>query len=158
LIEDYAAILLKKILTPFPVGYVDLQSPAGLINNVIVFNYDGKVFASDEARMLAEMKDDTFCLGSLDTHSYQEIFYGEKARWIAQVWTNEGLAGCSECAFQAYCGADPVFHHATQGDAYGYRPTSGFCRKNMELIRYLIELMNTTPEINRVFRRWISQS
>ncbi len=36
--EDYATIILKKILTPFPVGYVDLNSPTGSITNVIVFN------------------------------------------------------------------------------------------------------------------------
>ena len=30
--EDYATIILKKILTPFPVGYVDLNSPSGSIH------------------------------------------------------------------------------------------------------------------------------
>jgi His-Xaa-Ser system radical SAM maturase HxsB len=77
--EEYATIILKKILTPFPVGYVDLQSPAGMINNVIVFNYDGKVYATDEARMLAETNDFTFQLGDLQINTYEEIFYGEKA-------------------------------------------------------------------------------
>ena len=54
-----------------------MQLPSGAINNAIVFNYNGKVYASDESRMLAEQKDDTFCLGSLDTYTYEEIFYGE---------------------------------------------------------------------------------
>jgi His-Xaa-Ser system radical SAM maturase HxsB len=154
--EDYATIILRKILTPFSVGYVDLQSPAGLVNSVVVFNYDGAVYASDEARMLAEMQDDTFRLGHLDTHSYQEIFYGAKAREIAGVWSNESLAGCSECAFQPYCGADPVLHHATQGDMYGHRPTSVFCQKNMEIIRYLFELMDTDSRIEEIFHRWVT--
>ena len=154
--EDYTTIILRKILTPFPIGYVDLQSPAGLINSVVVFNYDGYIYASDEARMLAEMNDTTFRLGHLDTHSYQQIFYGEKARSIAAVWSNEALAGCSECAFQPYCGADPVLHHATQGDMYGHRPTSVFCQKNMEIIRYLFELMDLDPRIERIFRGWVA--
>jgi len=47
--EDYATIILSKILTPFPVGYVDLNSPTGSITNVIVFNYEGSVYASDES-------------------------------------------------------------------------------------------------------------
>lgn len=154
--EDYAAIILRKMLTPFAVGYVDLQSPAGLVNSVVVFNYDGAVYASDEARMLAEMGDFTFQLGHLDTHSYQELFYGAKAREIVGAGVNESLAGCSECAFQAYCGADPVLHHATQGDMYGHRPTSMFCQKNMEIIRYLFELMEADTRIEPIFRRWIS--
>lgn len=154
--EDYATIILRKILTPFSVGYVDLQSPAGLINSVVVFNYDGAVYASDEARMLAEMGDTTFKLGHLDTHTYEEIFYGAKAQEIAGAWANEALAGCSECAFQPFCGADPVLHHATQGDMYGHRPTSVFCQKNMEIIRYLFELMEADPRIETIFRHWVA--
>jgi His-Xaa-Ser system radical SAM maturase HxsB len=154
--EDYAAIILKKILTPFPVGYVDLQSPAGLISNVIVFNYDGAIYASDESRMLAEMKDFTFRLGTLGETSYNEVFYGEKAQTISDVMTNESLPGCSECAFQSYCGADPVFNHSTQGDMYGYRPTNSFCERNMDIIQHIITLMEDNKQIEKIFRSWIT--
>jgi hypothetical protein len=69
--------------------------------------------------------------------------------------TNESLPGCSECAFQAYCGADPIHNHATQGDVWGYRPTSTFCQKNMELIRYLIELMENDKQVKKIFESWV---
>jgi His-Xaa-Ser system radical SAM maturase HxsB len=153
--EDYATIILRKILTPFPVGYVDLNSPTGAITNVIVFNYDGAVYATDESRMLAEMHDYTFKLGHLDTHSYEEIFYGEQAQQLIYNGINESLPGCSNCAFQPYCGADPVHNHATQGDMIGYRPTSSFCKKNMEIIRYLIELMESDRRIKSIFEGWV---
>jgi His-Xaa-Ser system radical SAM maturase HxsB len=155
--EEYATIILKKILTPFPVGYVDLNSPAGILTNVVLFNYDGAVYASDESRMLAESKDFTFQLGHLDTSTYEDIFYGEKAMELAAVMTNESLPGCSECAFQTYCGSDPIHNYATQGDIWGYRPTSTFCHKNMELIRYLIELMDSDKKIKKIFESWIRQ-
>lgn len=151
--EDLARIFLTKILSPFNVGYVDLQSPAGLINGVIVFNYDGNVYATDESRMLAEQKDFTFKLGTL-YDSYSDLFFGEKANEISEIWANESLAGCSECAFQQYCGADPVHNHATQGNMYGYRPNSDFCNKNMEIIRYLIELMESDERIRKIFESW----
>ena len=61
--EDFSRILLTKMLTPFNVGFVDMQSPGGLINGVIVFNYDGGIYATDESRMLAEERDYTFKLG-----------------------------------------------------------------------------------------------
>jgi His-Xaa-Ser system radical SAM maturase HxsB len=154
--EDYASIILKKMLTPFPVGYVDLQSPAGLVNNVIVFNYDGAIYASDEARMLAEMNDLTFKLGTLGESSYEEVFYGSKVSALSEVMINESLPGCSECAFQSYCGADPVFNHATQGDLVGHRPTSSFCQKNMEIIRYLIAIMDENKKTEKIFRSWIT--
>lgn len=154
--EEYATIILKKILSPFPVGYVDLQSPAGMINKVIVFNYDGKVYASDEARMLAENHDYTFYLGSLDENTYDDIFFNENVSLISDCMVNESLAGCSECAFQSYCGADPVFHYSTQGDMYGNRADSLFCKKNMEIIRYLFELMDNNKKIEEIFYNWIN--
>ena len=153
--EDYATIILRKILTPFPVNYVDLNSPTGCITNVIVFNYDGSVYASDESRMLAEMKDYVFKLGHLDTHCYEDIFYSEGAQKLVECGINESLPGCSDCAFQGYCGADPVYNHATQGDMFGYRPTSTFCHKNMEIIRYLIELMDSDKKIRKIFESWV---
>lgn len=152
--EDLARIFLTKMLTPFSTGFVDLQSPAGLITGVIVFNYDGGVYATDESRMLAEQKDYTFKLGTLND-GYNDLFFGVKTQEISLVWANEALAGCSECAFQQYCGADPVHHHATQGDMYGYRPTSAFCQKNMEIIRYLIELMENDSRVKQIFETWI---
>jgi len=153
--EEYATIILKKILTPFPVGYVDLNSPTGSITNAVVFNYDGSVYASDESRMLAESKDYTFKLGHLDTSTYEDIFYGEKVQELSEVLCNESLPGCSECAFQAYCGSDPVHNHATQGTIWGYRPTSTFCQKNMEIIRHLIELMESDKRVKRIFESWV---
>lgn len=155
-VEDYTTVILKKMLTPFPVGYVDLQSPAGMINNVVVFNYDGKVYATDESRMLAENKDFTFQLGHV-RNEYNSLFYGEKAELISRYMCNESLAGCSDCGFQTYCGADPVRNYVTQGDFEGYRPTSDFCKKNMEIIRHLFELIDKDgKELLPIFYSWIN--
>jgi His-Xaa-Ser system radical SAM maturase HxsB len=154
-VEDFSRILLQKMLTPFNTGFVDLQSPAGLINGVIVYNYDGTVYASDESRMLAEQRDFTFRLGNIHDN-YEDLYFGEKACEISEVSCNEGLAGCSDCAFQTYCGADPVHNHATQGSMYGYRPTSDYCQKNMEIIRYLLELYDSDAGIRAIFQSWVA--
>lgn len=154
--ESFTKIILKKIFTPFNDGFVDLLSPSGLISAVVVFNYDGGVYASDESRMLAVQGDYTFRLGTVND-SYKDIFYGEKAQEIAQFSVNESLAGCSECAFQTYCGADPVHNWATQGDMYGNRATSDFCIKNMEIIRYLFDLIDKNgKELLPIFNSWIN--
>ncbi len=142
-VEIYAQILLRKILTPFATGYVDLQSPAGAGISAVAYNYDGSVYASDESRMLAEMGDSTFRLGSVHENSYEEIFGGPLLQKIVGSSCVESLPGCADCAFQTFCGADPVFHHATQGDMIGHRPTSLFCGKNMALIRHMFELLRS---------------
>jgi His-Xaa-Ser system radical SAM maturase HxsB/His-Xaa-Ser system radical SAM maturase HxsC len=71
--EVYSRLLLQRILTPYPTNYVDLQSPAGMGLSVLVYNYDGDVYASDEGRMLAEMGDKTFRLGTV-YNTHRELF------------------------------------------------------------------------------------
>lgn len=155
-VEEFTALILRKILTPFPIGFVDLQTPAGIINGVIVYNYDGYVYASDESRMLAENKDFTFRLGKI-SDKYEDIFYGRKAQELSRIWATECIAGCSECAYQSICGADPVRNYSTQGDAYGYRPDSTICRKNKAIIEYIFKLLDErTEEVLPIFMNWIS--
>jgi radical SAM protein with 4Fe4S-binding SPASM domain len=152
--EEYATIILKKMITSFNSGFVDLQSPAGIVNSVIVYNYDGYVYASDESRMLAEMGDYTFRMGSVDD-DYEQLVYSEKVKNWAKVWANETLAGCSDCALKTFCGADPVRNHSTQGDIYGFRPGSLLCKKNKAIIEYIIELIITRgEEVLPIFKSW----
>jgi His-Xaa-Ser system radical SAM maturase HxsB len=156
--EAYSKILLTKILTPFPTRYVDLQSPAGAAINVAVYNYDGDVYASDESRMLAEMGDQRFRLGNVHSNDYGDIFGGEKATELVESSVVESLPGCMDCAFQTFCGGDPVFNYATQKDIVGHRPTSAFCRRNMEVIRHLFSLVATEdPKLFRIFLGWIRE-
>jgi His-Xaa-Ser system radical SAM maturase HxsB len=156
--EAYATMVLTKILTPWPIGFVDLQSPSGAGIGVVVYNYDGDVYASDESRMLAEMGQQTFRLGNVLEDSYADIFFGEAMQMIASAACNESLAGCSDCAYQPYCGADPVRHHSTQRDIFGHRPTSGYCQKNMGIMKHLFDmLLSEDADLHRIFWAWINR-
>jgi His-Xaa-Ser system radical SAM maturase HxsB len=156
--EAYARLLLTKILTPFDSGYVDLQSPAGAGVAVAVYNYDGDVYASDEGRMLAEEGDRRFRLGKVGD-GYSALFGGDTLRRIAAASVVESLPGCELCAFRPYCGADPVYHYATQGDLILHQPTSGFCRKNMGILRHLFTLLEAPDsDLERIFFSWLRGS
>lgn len=153
-VEDYAAIILSKMLTPFGSGYVDLASPAGMGIGAVVYNYDGAVYASDEARMLAEMHDETFKLGNVHADTYEDIFLSDQLLDPLEASVANSVPMCSDCAFEPYCGADPVFHYATQGDVVGRKPTSAFCQRNMAIFRHLITLMEDSADVRRIFRSW----
>lgn len=156
--EAFATLVLTKILTPWPIGFVDLQSPSGAGIGVVVYNYDGDVYASDESRMLAEMGQQTFRLGNVLEDGYNDIFFGETMQTIAAAACNESLAGCSECAYQPYCGADPVRHYSTQKDMFGHRPTSGYCQKNMGVIELLFDrLLDEDAGLEPIFWAWIQR-
>ena len=151
--EYYASIILRKMLTPFQPGYVDLQSPAGIGVAAIVYNYDGDVYASDESRMLAEMGDKSFCIGNVHRDSYEDIFLNDRLLEALESSFAASAPMCSWCAFEPYCGSDPVFHHTTQSDMVGKKPLSAFCNRNMAIFRGLIERMRR-PEVREIFERW----
>jgi His-Xaa-Ser system radical SAM maturase HxsB len=155
--EAYSTVLLNHILTPFPTGYMDLRSPAGTGLGTLVYNYDGRVYASDEGRMVAETGDDRFVLGTVD-QPYRTLMTSEAMQWLLASGVAESLPGCSDCAFVPYCGSDPVYHASRQGDPVGHRPTSDFCGKHMGLFEVLFgRLARRDPDVMRVFLAWISR-
>lgn len=153
-VEAYAALIARKILTYDNPGFVDLQSPAGAGISAVVYNYDGDVYASDEARMLAEMGDKTFRLGTLATDSYEDIFLSDNLLNTLESTVTVSLPGCTDCAFLPYCGSDPVYHHATQSYMVGNRATSGFCHKNMGIFRHIIGLLQDDASAREILSRW----
>jgi His-Xaa-Ser system radical SAM maturase HxsB len=152
--EFYAALLLRRMLTDRPTGYVDLRSPAGIGLGALVYNYDGKVFASDEGRMLAEMGDRTFELGDLETATYASLILSDRLIDLVSESLAQCAPQCSTCAFEPHCGADPVFHHATQGDPVGIKPLSEFCARQKRIMTLLLDLLENSPEDAAVLRRW----
>ena len=152
--EFYAATILKKMLTFDDSGYVDLMNPAGIALGAIVYNYDGAVFASDEARMLAEMGDSKFQLGNVLENTYEEIFLNETLLAALEESFTQSAPMCSDCAFEPYCGADPVQHWGLHKDFLGRKPESEFCSRNMAIFKHLISLMESDAYVKRLFTSW----
>jgi His-Xaa-Ser system radical SAM maturase HxsB len=155
-IEHYTTLVLQKMFTATDPGFVDLTNPAGIGIAAVVFNYDGSVYASDESRMLAEMKDQTFRLGSVLENTYEELFLNETLLSTLEESFTLSAPMCSECAFEPFCGTDPVFSHAVYGDVLGRKPSSDFCKRNMAIFRHLIQLMQQDKDIERMFRGWVA--
>jgi His-Xaa-Ser system radical SAM maturase HxsB len=152
--EFYSSIILKKILTPFSPGYVDLMSPSGIGISGVIYNHDGGVYASDEGRMRAEMGDKTFYLGDVNSNSYAQIFTSDALLDPLERSFSASVPMCSDCALEPFCGAEPVYHHATQGDFVGLKPTSGFCERNTHVIERLIGILEGGGEEARILRQW----
>jgi His-Xaa-Ser system radical SAM maturase HxsB len=153
MVENYAAIVAKKIFTNDDPGYVDLTSPAGIGIGALVYNYDGDIYASDEGRMLAEMHDDTFRIGSVDS-SYEQIMLSDKLLHPLEQSLTLSAPMCSTCAFEPYCGSDPVYHHATMNDFVGHKAMSGFCERNMGVFSTILRRARDDSFARELFWRW----
>ncbi len=154
--EELASIVLQKMFRPTASGYVDLQSPAGIGISAIVYNYDGGIYASDEGRMLAEMGDQTFRIGSLADDpptSLVDVVGQSRLLDIIDESMQEASPRCHECAFAPFCGSDPVYHHATQKDPVGDKSRSGFCGTTIGVVTHLLKLLEV-PESRDVLLRW----
>jgi radical SAM protein with 4Fe4S-binding SPASM domain len=155
--ERFAATILKKMLTNQDPGYVDLTSPAGIGIGAIVYNYDGDVYASDEGRMLAEMGDTTFRLGNVHRDGYADIMLSEALLKPLEESFALSAPMCNDCAYEPYCGADPVFHYATSGDFVGRKPLSDFCRRNMTIFKLLLDRFENDDQARAVFLDWAAR-
>lgn len=157
MVETYAAIIARKIFTSEDPGYVDLMSPAGIGIGALVYNYDGDVYASDEGRMLAEMNDHTFRLGNVHRDGYRDIMLSENLLAPLQESLALSVPKCATCAFEPYCGADPVFHHATGGDFVGHKALSAFCQRNTGVFSLLLGKIRDDPYARRLLRSWAAR-
>ena len=156
--EIFATILLARILTPYSTGFVDLQSPTGGGISGVIYDTNGDVFISDEARMLFRTtKDKYFCIGNVNTDSWHEIFCNEKFKDIISLSCIDAIPGCSWCVFKPYCGSDPVRNYMSQGDMVGYRPTNDFCIKNKGIFEILFDYIRANEEDTmNVFWSWVT--
>jgi His-Xaa-Ser system radical SAM maturase HxsB len=156
-VEQYSSLVLAKMLTSTDPGFVDLMNPAGAGIAAIVFNYDGSVYASDESRMLAEMGDQTFRLGNILEQSYEEIILSDQLLDALEDSFTLSSPMCSDCAFEPFCGSEPVYHHAMHKDLVGRKPESSFCKRNMAIFKHLIELMENDEDTKRIFMGWANR-
>ncbi len=106
--------------------------------------------------MLAEMGDRTFEVGELGKDDFKSVFTNEKLLDPLEKSISTSAPRCSDCAYEQYCGADPVFHYATSGDFLGRKAESAFCYRNMKTFEYLIEKYEDDDKARKIFDSWLN--
>lgn len=155
LIEHYGAIHLKRVFSPNFSNYADLKSPSGVLLNSIVFNYDGKVFGSDELRMIQRLTPEAdFSLGSInDLDPKSSDLY----KTILKNSFNAVTPGCSSCAFQPFCGSDPSSEISNQGDPIGDKSLSSFCSNHKSMFQFLLTRWSNCELSRAMMSEWINE-
>ncbi|CAJ1765314.1 hypothetical protein IIDPJIOB_00029 [Aeromonas veronii] len=151
--EVTASLALNNMLTGRAVGYVDLRSPCGDGTGVLVYHYNSYVYPSDEARMLYDMGDNKFCLGSVEA-PYVELISSDVMGEILMSGVAESLPACAYCAYLPYCGANPIQNYSRTGDLGGHRAKNDFCNKQKPLYRHLFSLLEENKD---VFTSWVTR-
>lgn len=151
--EVYASIIFNKVLSTFDAGYVDLQSPTGAGSSVIVYNYDGYVYPSDEARMLAESGDCTLRIRPIRGGGGESFLDVVKSLRCAS--EPNVIEGCKTCAYHAYCGPNPVDAQAQHGSMIAPVRGTEHCARHLALFDNIFErLANATEDELIVYESW----
>lgn len=152
-VEEFAKLLIQRILTPLGDGFVDLQSPSGAGLMCAVYNYDGKIYASDEGRMLGEMGDKSFCLGTVED-DYEKNFKNDKIKRIIECSLLEQVPECSQCPYLPYCGCDVVRDYAESKILYSRKKNSNSCKLIKPIFKHLFDNIQKEETLD-IFFSWL---
>ena len=99
------------------------------------------------------MGDTTFA-SAASSDSYENLITSDALLSPLEESSTLSAPMCTDCAFEPYCGADPVYHHATSGDYVGRKPNSAFCQRSMAISRLLLELYEGDEFARDLFQQW----
>lgn len=151
---EYAArVFITKILRNEDPNFLDMRSPCGAGIGQMAYNYDGRIYTCDEARMLSRMDNETFCIGAAGADDYAQIVNHPTVRAVATASCLDVQAECSGCAYLPFCGICPVENYFLQGDLFPRTPTNGRCFVNKGIQDYLFEKLQDR-QVKKVLKSW----
>ena len=151
--EVYLSIIMNKILSTFDAGYVDLQSPTGAGSSVLVYNYDGWVYPSDEARMLTETGDMSLRMGRV-TDSLDGLLSSEVRRQLIDAGESAAF-DCQSCAYRHYCAPNPVDSQAQFGKPDVPALQTEHCARHQWLFDTAFALLHEADtNLEELFHEW----
>jgi radical SAM protein with 4Fe4S-binding SPASM domain len=117
----------------------------------LVVDHDGRLFPTDEARMLSRSGVIDLSLGQIG-----EDYRGDTWESLNRHSTNQFDPACSRCAFQPFCGRDLVDDLARYGRIDLPRTETAFCQRHMRLFEFLFELIyDPDPAVRYSLARWL---
>lgn len=142
--EFYTTNTLRRLLSSGVDGHVNVRNPNLVASDYIVVDYDGKLYPSDEARMMSRV-------GLIDL-SIGDVWTGIDQTAVGTM--NEGAANnfdpdCIHCPFQPHCGTDVIDDISRYQRIDLPRHKTWFCQRQLAVFDKCIELMRRDDEPTR---------
>jgi len=154
--EQHAAIFLRKILCGEGQNYMELRSPCGAGIGQLAYYWNGDIYTCDEARMVSEAGDQAFRLGNVRDSQYHDLIQNNVCKTVCAASMLETIPGCSDCAYQSYCGVCPVINYALSGDIFRKNAGGYRCEIYGGILDCLFTLLTKGTEAEKqVLRSWV---
>ncbi|MBU0614981.1 MAG: His-Xaa-Ser system radical SAM maturase HxsB [Nanoarchaeota archaeon] len=148
--ELLSKLIAEKILNiPSQRIYLDLISPCGAGIGQLAYNYDGKIYSCDEARMLG---DSIFMLGDVHKDKYSNLICSDKCCELVASSVND-TQFCDYCAYKPYCGLCPVCNYAQFGTVVADLANDFRCKTLRFIFDYIFEKIKH-PKYKEIFLYW----
>ena len=134
--EYYLTLALKRLLRSGEDNHIDLRTPNWLGYDHQLIDYDGQIYPSDEARMIARTGQADLSIGTV----FAGIDYQKRNELQARAF-NALDPWCSQCPYQAACGSDPIDDLARHGRTDVPKPATVFCQKHLHIFDFAMSLI-----------------
>lgn len=157
--EYITSVFLRKIFEANDPNFMDIRSPSWIAVWWVAYNYDGKVYASDESRMLGRMWDDNFFMTPLmDTGeaTYTAMIQSDITKIAVQSSCLDGLPGYNEHPYQPYIWVDIIHNYKTQWSIFGAFKKDEKIQMQIAIIDYIFTKLQN-PEDKKILLSWIGK-
>lgn len=148
-IEGMTQLIAKRILMKEKDGYTCFGAPCGAALTQSAYNFNGDVYACDEARSF-----DVFKLGNVKEHTYKQIYTSSQAMNIIGLSCNES-SFCNKCAYHAYCAPCLVSTYGQQGNLISKLPEDIEHRIREEMVEHVFKKIIFDAEARNIITGWI---
>ncbi|MBL3571245.1 His-Xaa-Ser system radical SAM maturase HxsB [Rhodovulum sulfidophilum] len=149
--EFYIAHLIRRILRGEGNGHVNLRNPNWLAKDYAVIDYDGRIYPSDEARMITRVGQIDLSIGHIHS-GLDEV----KLNQLQANASNFQDPDCQHCVFQPYCGLDVFDDLSRYGRIDVPRPQTDHCRLHQGLFDIAFEMIYSKDQSTReTVRKWL---
>lgn len=142
--EYYFTQCLKRVLRFDTNNYVDIWNPNFFASDYIIIDYDGRLYPTDEARMLSKIGRIDLGIGDVATGIDQR-----KVEALNSGAFNHFDPDCIHCAYQPFCGTDVVDDISRYGRIDIPRPDTWFCERHLSLFDKVFEVLYRKDEPTR---------
>lgn len=156
--EQITSVYLMKILAERDPAFMDIRSPSGIAIGGVAYNYDGKIYASDESRMLGRMGIDDFLMTDMKEtgeETYLAMMNSDIAKIAVQSSCLDGLPGYNDHVYKPYVWVDIIHNFKMTDNLYVPLVKDHKMKLQIGILDYIFEKLQN-PEDEKILKRWIS--
>lgn len=157
--ETITSIYLMRIFNEFDPAFMDIRSPSGIAIGWVAYNYDGKVYASDESRMLWRMWIDDFLMTDMlenAEETFKAMINSQVTKIAVQSSCLDGLPGYNEHVYKPFLWVDIIHNFKLSGSVYNPIAKDDKTSIQVAIIDIIFKKLQN-PEYKKIMLNWINK-